>query len=141
MKKKKLIFLIYDITQQKTFDKINEWIKDIKELKGENFPIVLIGNKCDLEEKRIINKDDGENYARKNEIDFYETSCKDGTNIENSVLTLLNKVIEQKNEGKEKKEEKEKKEKEQKEEKEENQTKKEFKLSKTKNEKKKKRHC
>ena len=53
------IFLIYDITQQKTFDKINEWLNDIKDLKGNDFPIVLIGNKCDLEETiwRIIKKE------------------------------------------------------------------------------------
>ena len=136
------IFLIYDITQQKTFDKINEWLNDIKDLKGNDFPIVLIGNKCDLEGIRVINRDEGENLARENGMEFYETSCQNGTNIEDSVLTLVKIIINQQKKEIEKEGKEEKKEKEGKEEKEENKPKKRrFKLSIGKNKKKKKKNC
>ena len=75
------ILLIYDITKQKTFDKLNKWFNKIREIKGEDFPMVLIGNKCDLEEHRVIYRDEGEKLARENEIQFFETSCVDMTNI------------------------------------------------------------
>ena len=133
------IFLIYDITQQKTFDKINEWLNDIRNLKENDFPIVLIGNKCDLEGIRVINRDEGENLATENGMEFYETSCQNGTNIEDSVLTLVRKIM---NQQKREIEKEEKEGKEEKEEKEENKPKKRrFKLSIGKNKKKKKKNC
>ena len=94
------IFLVYDITQRKTFDDINRWIESIKEIKDEHFPIVLLGNKCDLEEKRNIDKEEGEKLAKDNGFPFIETSCKDGTNIKESVKILVSKIIEKKKEEK-----------------------------------------
>ena len=43
------IFLMYDVSEQRSFDEINGWIESIKEAKGDNFPIIVIGNKCELE--------------------------------------------------------------------------------------------
>ena len=87
------IVLMYDITKKKTFDDISVWMKSIKEIKDDNFPIILIGNKSDLEEQRQVKKEDGEEIAKKYNIDFYETSNKDGINIEESCMDLINKVI------------------------------------------------
>ena len=134
------ILLVYDITKQKTFDILIEWVNKIREIREKDFPIVLIGNKCDLEEERVINKDEGEKFARENEIEFYETSCKDGTNIENSILILIYKIIEKQKIQRLKQLEEEEKEKQ--EGKVKNQSKKGFRLNdKKKNKNKKKRHC
>ena len=89
------IFLMYDISERVTFDGINHWIESIKEIKGNNFPKILLGNKCDLdEEKRKVTKEEGEKLANDHGFSFFETSCKEGTNIEGSVEILVSKIIE-----------------------------------------------
>ena len=92
------ILLMYDITNRKTFDDINQWLESIKEAKGDNFPIVLIGNKCDLTEERQISTEEGEKSAKDNGFSFIEVSCKEGINIEESVKILVN-IIENKKKG------------------------------------------
>ena len=88
------ILLIYDVTKRNTFEAITGWVESIKEQKGENFPVVLIGNKCDLNEEREVDKEEGENEAKKNGFLFFETSSKDGTNVEEATIALISKVIE-----------------------------------------------
>ena len=87
------IILMYDITKQTTFDSVSEWMENIRKAKSNEFPVVLIGNKCDLEGERVITKEEGEELANKYGLSFYETSNKDGTNIEASCLDLVNKAI------------------------------------------------
>lgn len=91
------LFLMYDITNIKTFDEINTWIKSIRNVKEDNFPIVLIGNKCDLKENRIVDNEEGQKLAQDNGFPFLETSCKEGTNIEKAVKILVSKILEKKN--------------------------------------------
>ena len=86
------IFLIYDVAERSSFDEINGWIKSIKEAKGDNFPIILIGNKCDLE-NRVISKEEGEKLAQEQGFSFIETSCKEGINIEESVKILVDDIM------------------------------------------------
>ena len=57
-------------------------------------PIVLIGNKTDLEENREVSKEEGNEFAKKisEEIEFYEASCKTGENIKESIRFLVEKI-------------------------------------------------
>lgn len=88
------IILMYDVTKRKTFESITDWVQSIKEAKGENFPVILIGNKCDLNEEREIDREEGEKEAQKHGFLFFETSNKDGTNVEEATIALISKVIE-----------------------------------------------
>ena len=90
------ILLMYDITKNKSFESITTWMESIKNLKEENFPIVLVGNKTDLKDKREVEKEEGKEIAKKYGIDFFEISNKDGINIEESCLALIKKIIEYK---------------------------------------------
>ena len=90
------ILLLYDITSIETFNAIKGWVESIIEIKGNNFPIVLIGNKCDLEEKRKITKDEGEKEAENNGFLFFETSCKDNINIEESINAIVSMIANEK---------------------------------------------
>ena len=90
------IFLMYDITNRKTFEELDGWIKSIKESKESDFPIILIGNKCDLEKERIVKKKEGEKLAKNQGFLFRETSCKDNINIEESVEILVKRIIDYK---------------------------------------------
>ena len=88
------ILLMYDVTNESSFESIPEWIRNIKELKGDNFPMILLGNKIDIINKRKISKEKGEDLAEENKIDFFETSNKEGINIEEAGLAIVNKILE-----------------------------------------------
>ena len=82
IKKAHGIIIMYDITNKSSFDSIPEIIKNIKEEKGDDFPMILIGNKKDLEQDREIKKEEGEELASKNGIEYFEISNKEGINIQ-----------------------------------------------------------
>ncbi len=90
------ILLMYDITKNESFESITTWMESIKNVKEEIFPIVLVGNKTDLKDKREVEKEKGKEIAKKYGIDFFEISNKDGINIEESCLALVKKIIEYK---------------------------------------------
>ena len=87
------IILMYDITKRKSFDSINEWIESVKNVKGSNFPLILLGNKIDEEDQREVDKNEGEKLANDNNIDFFEISNKDGVNINEAALNIINKIL------------------------------------------------
>ena len=87
------ILLMYDITSKTTFESIPDWINNIKDLKGVDFPLILVGNKIDLEEKRKVNIEEGQKLASENKILFFETSNKTGINIQEAGLALIKKII------------------------------------------------
>ena len=105
------ILLMYDITNKTSFDSIVGWMQSIIKIKGEQFPTILIGNKLDLEnsdaegEGRQVEKEEGEELAKKYNISFYETSNKDGINIQEPIVDLVNQILEYKKRIKEKKSE------------------------------------
>ena len=88
------ILLIYDITRKETFDNVSNWIENIRENKKKNFPIILIGNKSDLENERQVTKGEGDAKSKELGLLFFETSNKDGINIEETTIELINKIFE-----------------------------------------------
>ena len=90
------IFLMYDITNEQSFQSIPEWIKSVREAKGNDFPIILLGNKIDKEEERKITKEAGKELADKYEFGFFEISNKEGINIEKAGLALIKKILDKK---------------------------------------------
>ena len=80
------ILLMYDITRKETFDNVSNWIENIRENKISNFPIILIGNKSDLENERQVTKEEGEAKSKELGLLFFETSNKDGINIEETTI-------------------------------------------------------
>ena len=88
------ILLLYDITKQSSFDNIREWIRDIKEEVSEKAIIFLIGNKIDMEEKRKIPKEKGEELAEEFKIPFFEASAKSGEFVDEVFKALYNKICE-----------------------------------------------
>ena len=87
------IILMYDITNKSSFNSIPEWIKNIKESKGEDFPMILCGNKIDKEDERVITREESEELSNEYVIDFFEISNKNGINIEKAVLSLVKKIL------------------------------------------------
>ncbi len=100
------VFLMYDITDFKSFDSISEWINNIYEIKDHNFPFILIGNKCDLEDQREVSKEEGLETAEKYKTSYFETSAIEGINVEEAIDELVNKIIKIKEEEENSKDEK-----------------------------------
>lgn len=75
-----LTVLIYAINEQKSFDDLDSWIKDIKNSTENEQPIFLVGNKCDVDpEIRQVKETDGKEFAQRNSLEFFsEASAKTG---------------------------------------------------------------
>ena len=86
------IILMYDITLQASFDNLGKWINLINQL-ADGIPLILIGNKIDLEDQRKISKEKGEQFANDKNIDFFESSGKTGVNVEKSFIFLGEQII------------------------------------------------
>ena len=82
MKNTKIALLVYDITDQKSFDALNEFYEQINEINGkENVFFAVVGNKSDLYEEQVVTKEKGEEYAKSINALFFETSAKDNESI------------------------------------------------------------
>ena len=57
--------LVYSVIDRKTFEEVGEFYEQILRVKdADKVPMVLVGNKCDLESERVITNDEGKNYAK-----------------------------------------------------------------------------
>ena len=55
--------------------------------------MILVGNKCDLIEERQVKKEEGQDYAKKQKMKFYEISAKDGTNVNKAFDNLIKDIL------------------------------------------------
>ena len=85
------IILVYDISNEESFNNINFWISQIND-NFLNIKCILAGNKCDLKKERIISKKEGENLAKKNNFKFFETSSKTGHNINEIIYEIVRDI-------------------------------------------------
>ena len=86
--------VVYDITQKKTFENIEKWINDLKAAGDPKITIILIGNKNDLDDKRQVSKDQGEEKARSFGCAFLETSAYSGDNIDKAFNLMVKEIYE-----------------------------------------------
>ena len=87
---------MYDITQKKTFESISNWCNQIWEFHKKDFPVILLGNKCDLENERQVQREEGEQIANEKGIKFLEASNREGINIKESVKELVDMILKNK---------------------------------------------
>ena len=74
--------VVYDISNRESFDNISSWIEDCKSQSPQTIFMVLVGNKNDLEDKRAVTFEEGQELAEKNKMMFFETSAKTGKNVD-----------------------------------------------------------
>ena len=92
--------IVYDITNEKSFDSIKEWVKECKLYSNKDIHLVLVGNKNDLQGMRIITKEQGEELAQEYEMSFFESSALTGNNINEIFIESCNIINNRINEGK-----------------------------------------
>ncbi len=87
------IILVYDVTNQKSFDNIKNWVNQIKEEASSKVCIILIANKIDSDE-RVVSKVDGEALAKNYGLKIYEASAKENINVTEAFQDLIESINE-----------------------------------------------
>ncbi|MHC1592100.1 MAG: Rab family GTPase [Candidatus Helarchaeales archaeon] len=86
--------LVYDITNHETFENIELWLKELKKYAGD-VPFILVGNKIDLQDNRLISEESGRSKAEElGAVGFFETSAKTGDRVDEAFNLLTSKSIE-----------------------------------------------
>jgi len=85
--------IVFDVLNQKSFDNLEDWVKSVIDIRGDKNPMVLIANKIDMEEHRIIKKPQAEEYAKKYNMKLIETSAATGTNVESAFNELIKQIV------------------------------------------------
>ena len=70
-----VIIIVFDVTSQNSFDHIKEWMNNIKQFAKLGVMKVIVGNKIDLNDERIVTYNEGKNFAESFNIKYFETSA------------------------------------------------------------------
>ena len=93
MRSGKGFILVYAIDDRASFEEIDSFYKELVRTKpGKTIPIVICGNKCDLEDRRIVSKAEGEELAAKLKTKFFETSALTNYQIQDVFTTLVRDI-------------------------------------------------
>ena len=71
-----VVLIVYDVTSKKSFENVTTWVECVDKFAKSNVLRILVGNKTDLEDKRVISKEEGKKLAEENGLKFYEISAK-----------------------------------------------------------------
>lgn len=91
--------LVYDITKRQSFDDVARWVEELRAHADSSIVIMLVGNKGDLVDQRVVPAEDAVEFAEEQGLFFSETSALSGDNVESAFLKLLeeiNKVVSKK---------------------------------------------
>jgi Ras-related protein Rab-35 len=88
------VIVVYDVTNGDTFKSIKRWLQEIDH-NCENVGRILVGNKIDDPEKKVVPKDEAQHFADQIGIQLYETSAKDNINIEEVFHAITRLVLQQ----------------------------------------------
>jgi len=86
------VIFVYDITEKKTFEQLEYWLKEVKDNAPSNAVLMLVGNKCDLKSRAVQTKD-AKDFAQNKDAIFIETSAKDDTNVSKAFYSLANSIL------------------------------------------------
>jgi small GTP-binding protein len=76
-----IAIIVFDITNQVSFNSISKWINDVREERGTSTVIYVLGNKTDLAEERVVQNADAAAFLKKENIEYFEVSAKSGDNV------------------------------------------------------------
>ena len=86
------IILAYDCTSEESFNNVRNWVRQIDLHANQNVEKVLIGNKCDLEAKKVIDTSMGQELAREFNMIFFETSARSGLNVSETFFAIAKSI-------------------------------------------------
>eukprot|EP01036_Dinobryon_divergens_P029402 gene29402-38494_t len=88
--------LVYDITDAESFNKVKNWVKELRKIVGSEIIIVIAGNKIDLEKNRHVNEEEAVRYAESVGAVHFHTSAKANKGLDDVFMALAQKMLERK---------------------------------------------
>jgi small GTP-binding protein len=86
------IILMYDVTCRESYNNVSYWMRHIEKFASESVGRIILGNKIDLKEKRVVSSSDGQLLSKQYNVDFYEVSAKTGTGVESAIVEFAKAV-------------------------------------------------
>lgn len=86
------IIVVYDVTDQESFNNVKQWLNEIDRYANENVNKLLVGNKSDLSDKKVVDSQTAKAFADEIGIPFLETSAKNSTNVEQAFMTMAAEI-------------------------------------------------
>ena len=84
--------LVFDITKHDTFKNCQRWLTELRDHADANIVVMLVGNKCDLKNQRMVTTEEATEFAEKNNLAYIETSALDATGVETAFTQLLTEI-------------------------------------------------
>ena len=85
--------LLFDVTRRRTFLNLDAWKNETFNGIQRSIPLVVVANKIDLKESRVVDTEEGEAYAKENDFIYVESSALTGQNVEDSYVELCERMI------------------------------------------------
>lgn len=82
------ILVVYDVTDERSFNNVRNWIRNTEQFALEGVNMLLVGNKCDMLDKRAVDKERGQALADEYGIRFMETSAMSNINVDEAFISL-----------------------------------------------------
>lgn len=86
------IILAYDCTSEESFNNVRNWVRQIEVHANSNVEKILIGNKCDLTDKKVIDTEQGEALAKEYGMSFFEASARTGLNVQEAFYHIAKTI-------------------------------------------------
>ncbi|KAG8368887.1 hypothetical protein BUALT_Bualt15G0093300 [Buddleja alternifolia] len=86
------IIIVYDVTEMESFNNVKQWLNEIDRYANDSVCKLLVGNKCDLVESKVVDTQTAKAFADELGIPFLETSAKDSINVEQAFLTMAAEI-------------------------------------------------
>ncbi|VDH99442.1 Ras-related protein Rab-15 [Mytilus galloprovincialis] len=88
------VLLVYDMSSRSSFEAIPKWLAHVEQFCKEDVSVMLLGNKCDREDRRQVTTKEASQFAKEHGIMFSETSAKSSSNLEKAFLDMCTDIIE-----------------------------------------------
>jgi len=86
------ILLVYDVTDERSFQNIRNWMRNIEQHAADNVDKVLIGNKCDMLSEKVVETARGQALADECDVKFFEASAKSGINVSDAFMSITKDI-------------------------------------------------
>ena len=84
--------LVYDVTKLHSYQTLQRWVRELQHGSPENVLLTIVGNKCDLTSRRVVEHDEGSELAQSLGLEFIETSALDATNVDQAFTVMAKKI-------------------------------------------------
>lgn len=93
------IIIMFDITDKKTFDNVQDWLAQVRSFCGDDVQILLVGNKLDLASERQVELNEAEDFAAKEKIEYLEICARDRSEVDGVIIDLSRLVLANRQKG------------------------------------------